>query len=230
MINTLLTPKRRSSTPDDWGDLLFEPDLSNVLYRGNPFPMFMMVVVLIALVFSTSIVVRSSREGLDYVARYFTFVTVLCYFFCLSLFYFIGISRPFSIYTRGFTSPKVPFSDGFKNRDLFIPWDSVQKVVIGSWKNGRSPNPRSILLIHYRDGGTIMKVGVRMEIIRPFFWRPIELFRTYVPDRIDEIPPWVDLYGSVDGSVRPDPSGNDEGLVRRPCPGAKRPGTGGSSP
>lgn len=100
--------------------------------------------------------------------------------------YLIGTYRPFRVYSHGFTSPEVPFAYGLRGRDVFVPFDAVERVEKHHLAVSGERGP--MLVVTYGDGSGTGRVRIRFMDARESTGKVIDAFEEHVKDRMHEGP------------------------------------------
>jgi len=101
----------------------------------------------------------------------------------------LGTTRPFRVFSEGITASRVPFGHGFLGRDLFIPFDRVERIL--AWKLMKGVRDRVFLIITYREDGGTRETTVYEKDVRLRSDAVLELLRRNVSDRLEvKDDPW----------------------------------------
>jgi hypothetical protein len=175
---------------EDRGVLLIEP---RTRYSQNPIDIVELVFTPIAAVVIMYLLVINWSDLRDESLPMLVIGIALWMIAVLTVAFLVhryGTYRPFRVYSRGFTSPDVPFPYGLNGRDVFVPFDSVERVekhhLAVSGRRG------SMLVVTYRDGPGTGRARILFMDAQDATGKVIDTFEDNVPDGIQEAPLLVD--------------------------------------
>jgi hypothetical protein len=172
-----------SKRKEEWGDLRVEP---RTRYSQNPIDLVELAFTPVAAVVILYLLVVNWSDLRDEDLPMLV-VGVALWIIALStgayLLHKFGTYRPFRVHSRGFTSPEVPFPCGLTGRDVFVPFDAVERVERHHLATSGPRGP--MMVVTYMDGSEARRVEILFMDVQGSTGKVIDVFEEHVPDRVE---------------------------------------------
>ena len=172
-----------SNGMEDRGDLLVEP---RTRYSQNPIDLVELAFTPIAVVVILYLLAINWTDLRDENLPMLVFGVVLWMIALLTGAHLLrryGTYRPFRVYSRGFTSPEVPFPQGLTGRDVFVHFDAVERVERHHLATSGPRGP--MLVVIHGDGSGKRRVEITFADVQGSTGKVVDAFEEHVPGRVE---------------------------------------------